>query len=322
MAWMRWADRRKAVESSRTASSASVRIRFEHETPAAPGVLADVRPRPLRPGFLVALGVAVGAAVVSLLTGFPLATGARAPTPPASAATTRPPHSSERAIPSAKPTTMDRGTNDLRFLESDDAGRMAYAAGDYEQALARFREALGRNPSDAESMSNAAQILVRLGRTGEAVPLLQRAIALNPSRWAYRFNLARALEQLSRLDQAIEQYEVAAALFPDDYATLFNLARTYHLQGREVAAVERYERAISLAPEEPTFHFALAMSLEKLGKNAEAATAYSRFLELAPESADAVRVRARIAQIESGANASGNPSPPQATPSTNPTVIR
>jgi tetratricopeptide (TPR) repeat protein len=278
----------------------AIRISFEHEVPAARTALEVVKERLLRPGFLVALIVTVGVAAVSVLTGFPLPTGRATVNSPAllsdagpSPSTTTARASEARAAAAAEPPATEH-----RFLDSDDSGRLAYRNGQLEEALVRFQTAVERNPSDAESMNNAAQVLVRLGRAGEAVPLLRRAIGLNGNRWAYRFNLARALDQQGQLDQALEQYEVAAALFPDDYATLFNLGRTYHRQGNETAAIERYRRAIALNPGEPTFHFAMALSLEKQGRAGDAAASYARFLELAPDSPDAARVRTRITELQ------------------------
>jgi tetratricopeptide (TPR) repeat protein len=257
-----------------------------------------VKARLLRPRFLVALAMALGVAAVSLLTGFPLSSNRTVSVSPAATSSAR--LAQPAATIPAAAQAMDPTTGEPRFLDADEAGRLAYRGGNLEKALARFKAAYEANPSDAESMSNAAQILVRLGRVEEAVPLLRHAIEINDSRWAYRFNLARALDQQGQLDQAIEQYEVAAALFPDDYATVFNLALTYHRQGNEGAAIERYRRAIALNPLEPSFHFAMALSFEKLGRTADAAASYARFLDLSPDSPDAARVRARIADLQAG----------------------
>jgi tetratricopeptide (TPR) repeat protein len=295
----------------------TVRVRFDDEALEPRTTLAAMTARLLRPGFLIALSVAVVAAAVSLLTGYPaMRGGAVGLANPAPARV-----SSGTAATAVLPAPAEPGaatSDEAGFLDDDDAGRIAYRDGNLEEALARFNAAVARNPSDAESISNAAQVLVRLGRLDEATVLLQRAVQLNPDRWAYRFNLARAFDQAGQLDGAVEQYEAAAALFPDDYATLFNLARTYHQQGNEAAAIDRYERAIALNSQEPSFHFALAISLEQMGRRADAARSYARFLELAPESPDAARVRTRIAALETvegdGSATPSTPSPGEKAP--------
>ena len=180
-------------------------------------------------------------------------------------------------------------------------GTVAYHEGDYQAAYDRYRDAVARNPNDAESLSNCGQALVRLGRPAEAVPLFERAIELNGRRWAYHFNLARASGLLSPWDRAIQEYRTALELFPDDPVTEFNLAMALHKTGDEAAAVEHYRRAIDLAPDEADFYLALGMSSERLGRAADALVAYRRYVEMAPASPDAPKVRARIGALAAGA---------------------
>lgn len=188
------------------------------------------------------------------------------------------------------------------FMDSSAVAVTAYSAGDYTSALEGFQAAVEKNPQDAESLSNLGQVLVRLGRTEEAVPYFDRAIAMIPDRWAYHFNRARALGLLGRWDEAIAGYRHAQLLFPGDYATAFNLALALHKKGDDEGAVAEYQKAIALAPEDASFRFALALSYERLQKNADASAAYEEYLRLAPDAPDAERVRARIAQLTGTAN--------------------
>jgi len=187
--------------------------------------------------------------------------------------------------------------SERQFLDSSGAGAIAHTAGDYEAALARYREAIERNPEDAESHSNLGQMLVRLKRPVEALPHFDRAIQLLPQRWAYHFNRARALALLERWEEAVAGYRTAQQIFPDDYATSFNLGQALHRQGNEPAAVDQFRRAIDLDPADPSFRLALGISYERLEKRADAAAAYSEYLRLKPDAPDAEKVRARIAHL-------------------------
>lgn len=218
----------------------------------------------------------------------------RAPSRPAA---TPPPRATATAPPRSNPGPG------AAFLDPSGAATIAYHAGDYGTALSRFEEAVQKNPNDAESLSNLAQVLIKLARTEEAIPHLERATRLNPDRWAYRFNLARALGLLGRWEESIASYEQAQRLFPDDYVTTFNLAMTLHKSGRDSAAVDQYERAIELNPDDSSFRIALANSYERLRMPAEAIAAYSEFLRLSPSGTEAEQVRARIAQL------TGSPAP-------------
>ena len=201
------------------------------------------------------------------------------------------------------------------FLEAAGKGSIAYGAGDYATALARYEEAVKQNPQDAESLSNLGQVLVRMQRTAEAVPYFERATALNPQRWAYRFNLARAHALLQHWDEAIASYRQAQTLFPDDYATTFNLALTMHKKGDDAGAVAEYKKAIALNPGDASFRMALAISYEALQQKSEAAGQYVEYLRLSPLAADADKVRAKIAQLTSAP-------PPAPSPSTSSSEAR
>jgi tetratricopeptide (TPR) repeat protein len=185
-----------------------------------------------------------------------------------------------------------------QFLEPAGAASVAYEAGDYNAALAKYLAAIEKNPDDAESLSNLGQVLIRLNRTPESIPYFERAVSILPGRWAYQFNLARAQGLLGHMDEAVAGYRRAQSLFPDDYATTFNLAMTLHRKGDDAAAVGEYEKAIALQPEDASFRKALAISYEQLKQAPRAAAAYEEYLRLSPSAADAEKVRARIALLQ------------------------
>ena len=213
----------------------------------------------------------------------------------------KPPASATSAAPAEE--GMERP-----FLDPAGKGATAYGSGDYAAALEHYREAVERNPQDAESLSNLGQVLVRMNRVEEAIPYFQRALAILPDRWSYQFNLARALGLLGRADESIAAYRRAMQLFPDDYVTTFNLALSLHKHGDDAGAVEQYQKAIALQPDDASFRLALGNSLLRLEKRAEAAAAYAEYLRLSPSAPDADRVRAKIAEL-TGASPSAPSTP-------------
>lgn len=225
---------------------------------------------------------------------------------PAAASALRPPDplaARRQGVPDGQPASTEPA--ERPFMDASAVAATAYSAGDFTSALQGFQAAIEKNPQDAESLSNLGQVLVRLGRTEEALAYFDRAIAQIPDRWAYHFNRARALGLLGRWDEAIAGYRRAQLLFPGDYATTFNLAVALHKKGDDAAAVDEYWKAIDLAPEDAPFRFALALSYERLQKNADAVAAYEEYLRLAPDAPDAERVRARITQLTGAATNPG-----------------
>ena len=189
-------------------------------------------------------------------------------------------------------------------------GHIAYREGDYQAAYERYREAVARNPNDAESSSNCGQVLVRLGRPAEAIAFFERAIALNQQRWAYHFNLAHACGLLAQWDRAIEEYRTASDLFPDDHVTEYNLGMALHKRGDEAAAIDHLRRAIELAPDEANFRLSFGISSERLGRTADALDGYRHYLDLAPAAPNAAQVRARVDLLAGAAPAPAAAPPP------------
>ena len=209
---------------------------------------------------------------------------ANAATTSVAPAVTPPPSSS---IPASEPA----------FLDAARGGTSAYARGDFGAAIARYQEAIEKNPNNLDALNNLGQTLVRTGRAAEAIPYFERAIALNLTNWGPRFNLAHAYADLQDWPKAVAAYRVALQVLPDDYVTYYNLGLALHRQGQEEAAVQTFQKAIELAPGEPTFHLSLGISYERLQKPAEAVQAYEDYLTMAPTAGDAPQVKSRIESL-------------------------
>jgi tetratricopeptide (TPR) repeat protein len=184
-------------------------------------------------------------------------------------------------------------------IDESRQGLVAYNRGDVTGSVEQFTAAVEADPQNADAQNNLGQVLVRTGRTREAVPHFDRAIALSEGTWAYHFNRARAYAELKEWSRAIAGYRDAARLFPDDYITAFNLAKALQASGDLPAALAEFERAIALAPAQADFHLSHAFALETAGQPRQAAAAYRRFLQLEESSPRAEKIKARIAQLES-----------------------
>jgi tetratricopeptide (TPR) repeat protein len=183
----------------------------------------------------------------------------------------------------------------------------AYARGDYGAALLGFERAMTEHPEDARAINNVGQVLVRLGRAPEAIPLFEKAVANSPNEWSYRFNLARARSQVHDWPGAVADYREADRLLPDDGPTLFNLGLSLQQTGADAEAAQVLEKAVAQSPDDASFVLALARSYQRLSRAPEARTAFERYLALAPQSADAAAARQALAAL-------AGPQPPPGQP--------
>lgn len=238
------------------------------------------------------LGIVVAIAVVALLVVIwntapgPMDDLARPAVAPSSTPAS-PDVSASAAAPTVQPPAPDR-LNRNSEPTVDPALQSARDA--YEQQLAT-------QPDDAETLNKLGQLLERMGNADEAAARFERAVALVPRKSDYRLNLARAASELGQWDRAVDQYREALRLLPNDYATQYGLALALQKKGDDQTAITEFEKARRLGPAEPGVPLALGASFERVGRTADAVREYRRFIEMQPKSADAERLKARLARL-------------------------
>jgi TolB-like protein/Flp pilus assembly protein TadD len=126
------------------------------------------------------------------------------------------------------------------------AGQMLATDGDYEGAVAEFKDAIARDPGDAVSFISMADALTSFGRAAEALPLIATAMRLDPHYPSYFLSsLGMAHYVLEQFKDAAVAFEEAARRDPDDATPLLWLAATYGHLGRKqdaMAIVAQYNQ--------------------------------------------------------------------------------
>jgi len=101
------------------------------------------------------------------------------------------------------------------YLCLNNLGTMAYAAGEPQEALARFTAALRIKPDSAEAHNNVGNLLVQSGAVSEGIAHYQEALKVAPNNVLTRTNLGIALFQAQRVREAKAQFEEALRIMPD-----------------------------------------------------------------------------------------------------------
>lgn len=247
------------------------------------------------------LGGVVGLLAVLALVG---AIGGEAPPPPtARTAAAAVPRAAVETTAAMENSAVESASATVSFAAVDakrDAAA-AYNRGDHAIALTQLEAAVAASPADPESRNNLGQLLVRQGRTAEALPHFDEAVRLAAGRWAYRFNRARAYGLLNRWTDAIADYRVAAMLFPQDHATLYNLGLALLRVRDYPEAVGVLDQAVAAAPDEHEFLITLGTAYVGAAQSDRARATFERFLELAPNDAEAPRVKALLDALAAAA---------------------
>jgi len=93
-------------------------------------------------------------------------------------------------------------------------GRALALQGKLDEAIVYFREAIRRNPNNADAHSDLGFTLEKLGRGEEALAQYWAAIEIDPRHVPARANLGKALESQGKLTEALEQFRTVMQIVP------------------------------------------------------------------------------------------------------------
>ena len=187
-------------------------------------------------------------------------------------------------------------------------GLSSWKAGDPEQALASFDEALRIDPQHRKSLLNSARVLLDTGRPREAVDRIERAMGLEPLSAEGLRLLGRARYELKQIPEAIDAYQRAIVLDERDVWAMNNLGLIYIQQGRNEDALPVLARAVELRPDSPVFQNNLGTALERTGHIAAAKKAYEAAIVSDSSYGKASASLARVTPLAGGDTTAVDPS--------------
>ncbi|MFT4065654.1 tetratricopeptide repeat-containing sulfotransferase family protein [Paraburkholderia sp.] len=133
-------------------------------------------------------------------------------------------------------------------------GDACIARGDLDAALQCFEAACALEPADPIHYERVAATLAALNRFAEAEVRYREAIARNPDNADSHHGLGWTLEQMHRLEAAVQAYREAARLNPHADGSSNNMGNCLQALGRFDEAHDAYRRAIDGAPRVPLYY--------------------------------------------------------------------
>jgi len=189
--------------------------------------------------------------------------------------------------------------------EAFNAGLAAYADGDVDGTITRWKDAIVLYDLRAEAHRNLAGLLATEGRYDEAIEVYRAALAGLQKRpatevlteeelAARRMDAIELEDQLTQLLMLTERFAEAEPLLrkrlardPEDVQVRSDLASALHSLGRESEARGIYAELLTEGGLEATQLFNLGVGLFRVDDFAGAEEAFRRLTELQPESRDA-----------------------------------
>jgi tetratricopeptide (TPR) repeat protein/SAM-dependent methyltransferase len=173
-------------------------------------------------------------------------------------------------------------------------GNVMLALGRQGEAVASYRRAAELAPADPEAHYNLGNALIQSGQLQDGIAELQRAVQLNPDHADAQYGLGNALRDADRLDEAAAAYAAVTSLRPDCADASTNLGVVLHGLDRHAEARVCFERVVALRPGDPVALVNLAEALRADERLDEAALLYEKVLAVLPESGSALRGLAEV----------------------------
>ena len=157
----------------------------------------------------------------------------------------------EKDVPDAQKaflTVLDLDPRDARA--ENNLGLIFESEAKVTQALDAYRQAIawqqGSPRPSEQPYVNLGNLLMKEGRTEEAIPHLQRAVSLAPSNAFCHFKLGEAYRRVHRSDEARRELERATQLEPENATVHYQLGRLYQEIHDRARAQAEFDRTMEL----------------------------------------------------------------------------
>jgi len=155
--------------------------------------------------------------------------------------------------------------NVLRAAEDLANARRLVDAGAESDAEPLLVSVIGADAGSAEAWALLGQVLRKLDRHGEAVPVLRRAIEMSPRDALLRHGLGDSLDRLGHLGDAEATYRAWLEIQKNDAEARFQLGSLLYRQGRFRGAVRQLTLASDARQNQAVWRSELGLALRALG---------------------------------------------------------
>ena len=181
-------------------------------------------------------------------------------------------------------------------------GVAASAAGNFDEAIAKFNEALKTNPQCADCYYNIGVANAGKKDLDKAEEAYNKANEVKPSAEAYNglVNIYTAQRKFDAATEAGKKAAELSAATPGGGASpdaLYNQGVILWNAGKIAEAKAQFEQAIAAKPDHAEAHYQLGMALVNEGNLKGARAEFDTYVKLAPNGPNAAQAKALAAQL-------------------------
>jgi tetratricopeptide (TPR) repeat protein len=157
--------------------------------------------------------------------------------------------------------------------------------GQYEDAVAKYRQALELEPKNALAFYELAFTYSALGDREKCIAAGEEGLRQDSEVEMHLFLVtANCYDEVGAAKKAARLYKRGLRRFPENGLLAFNYAVSLSRQGKNEKAIELVKQSIELSPGHASSHWLLGEIFEEEGYTVPALLAYLRFLSIEPSS--------------------------------------
>jgi tetratricopeptide (TPR) repeat protein len=182
-------------------------------------------------------------------------------------------------------TTID--LNPASWSAHYNLGHVLLRRGRTDDAITSFQKALAIQPDFAEAYNDLGNALLQKRQVDEAIVQFNKALTIQPGRAATYNNLGNALLQKRQVDEAIVQFNKALTIQPDFADACNDLGNALLQKGQVNKAIVQFKKALAIQPDFTTAFNNLGNALLQTGQVDEAIVQFKKALAIQPDYVEA-----------------------------------
>lgn len=151
---------------------------------------------------------------------------------------------------------------------------------EYDVALKYYDKALTEDPFYAEAIYGKANVMYRIGKTEQALPLIENAIVIDDLNPEYHFLLGNIHSDLNKWDFAIDSYKKACDIDPEELDFNLALSEAYIKTAKYIEAIQILIEFSKDHAGNAIFYFRLSVCYLQIKKPKKALDAFEKGLIL------------------------------------------
>ena len=134
------------------------------------------------------------------------------------------------------------------YLVHNNLGNELAGAGEMDEALVHYLEAVRIYPGYADGQCNLANAFARMGQEDEAIRHYLEAIRIMPDHEKAHYNLGITLARRGNLDEAMECFSETLRINPNSFDARYNLGSALAAKGKYDEAIGHFMEILRLEP--------------------------------------------------------------------------